>query len=96
MGDYFRVEVEELDRLALLLRQSRDDLLAALAELREVGPVSESGSAMLDRAGGEFSDGWASALGRIAEAAEQIENGLRDTRREYLASEEAIRASFGP
>lgn len=90
MGDHFTVEVEDLDRLLAQLHASQDDMRKALGALKEVGPKS-TGSEALDNACDEFHDSWDNAIQRIADGTEKIEDKLRTTKKNYEATEQAIR-----
>ncbi|MEV4557055.1 type VII secretion target [Kitasatospora sp. NPDC049285] len=93
MGDYFRVEVSELDRLLRQLKESRQEMREALSAMRDTGPKT-TGSKALDRACDDFDDSWQDAITRIAQGVEAIEGKLRETSRNYAETDEAIRAAF--
>ncbi|MCZ2524854.1 WXG100 family type VII secretion target [Streptomyces sp. HB2AG] len=90
MGDHFKVEVEDLDRLLKQLHSSQDDMRSALNALKEVGPKS-TGSEALDNACDEFHDSWDNAITKIADGTGQIEEKLKATKKNYEATEQAIR-----
>jgi signal transduction histidine kinase len=90
MGDHFSVEVQDLDRLLKQLHNSQDDMRKALGALKEVGPKS-TGSQALDNACDEFHDSWDTAIKKIADGTQQIEEKLRATKDNYEATEQVIR-----
>ncbi|MET9878433.1 WXG100 family type VII secretion target [Actinacidiphila glaucinigra] len=90
MGDHFKVEVQDLDRLLKQLHDSQDDMRKALGALKDVGPKS-TGSEALDNACDEFHDSWDNAIGKIADGTAQIEEKLKATKNNYEATEQAIR-----
>ncbi|WP_354638705.1 hypothetical protein [Kitasatospora camelliae] len=90
MGDYFRVEVNELDRLLKQLKQSQEDMRDALTAMRDTGPKT-TGSKALDRACDDFDDSWQDAITKIAQGTEAIEGKLEETRKGYMETEEAVR-----
>ncbi|MFJ3220478.1 WXG100 family type VII secretion target [Kitasatospora sp. NPDC086801] len=94
MGDYFRVEVNELDRLLQQLKHGQCDLRAALNAMRDIGPKS-TGSTSLDRACDDFHDSWHDAIKLISDGTAQIEDKLRETAKDYTETEQAIRDAFG-
>ncbi|WP_441246439.1 type VII secretion target [Kitasatospora sp. McL0602] len=93
MGDYFRVEVNELDRLLQQLQQSQDDLRTALDAMRDIGPKS-TGSKSLDHACDAFHDSWHDAIKLISDGTGKIEDKLRETAKDYTETEQAIRDAF--
>ncbi|MER8185783.1 type VII secretion target [Kitasatospora sp. NPDC094015] len=93
MGDYFRVEVQDLDRLLQQLKQSQEDLRSALNAMRDTGPKT-TGSKTLDHACDEFHDSWDDAIKKIADGTAQLEDRLTETRKGYAETEEAIRCAF--
>ncbi|WP_371494824.1 hypothetical protein OG871_06275 [Kitasatospora sp. NBC_00374] len=93
MGDYFRVEVDDLDRLLQQLKQSQEDLRSALNSMRDTGPKT-TGSKTLDHACDEFHDSWDDAIKKIADGTAQLEEGLKATRKGYAETEDAIRDAF--
>ncbi|MEV4611397.1 hypothetical protein AB0K43_02175 [Kitasatospora sp. NPDC049258] len=93
MGDYFRVEVQDLDRLLQQLKQSQEDLRSALDAMRDTGPRT-TGSKTLDHACDEFHDSWDDAIKKIADGTAQLEGRLQETRKGYAETEEAIRSAF--
>ncbi|MGK4585884.1 WXG100 family type VII secretion target [Kitasatospora sp. HPMI-4] len=94
MGDYFRVEVNELDRLLQQLHQSQDDLRTALKAMHDIGPKS-TGSSSLDHACDEFHSSWHDAIKLISDGTGQIEEKLRETADDYTGTEQAIRDALG-
>ncbi|MET9294314.1 type VII secretion target [Streptomyces sp. NPDC003077] len=90
MGGYFRIETQDIDRLLTQLKNSQSDMRSALTALKDVGPKS-TGSEALDNSCDEFHDSWDNAIKKIADGAEQIEEKLRATKKNYEATEEAIR-----
>jgi hypothetical protein len=90
MGDYFRVEVHELDRLLQQLSGGQSDLSTALNTMRDIGPKS-TGSKSLDHACDDFHDSWDDAIKLIADGIGQIEGKLRETAKDYTETEQAIR-----
>jgi Mg2+ and Co2+ transporter CorA len=89
VGDYFRVEVQQLDTLVNQLHQSQDDMRTALNAMRDTGPKT-TGSEALDNACEEFHDSWDDAIKKITDGTAQIEDGLCDTRAAYAETEQAI------
>lgn len=93
MGDHFRVEVEALSRLLGDLERSQEDLRTALKAMGDTGPRS-TGSSTLDHACDEFRDSWDDALKKISQGAERISEGLRQTKENYAATEQALHEAF--
>lgn len=93
MGDYFRVEVGELDRLTKQLKDSQQDMRDALHAMRDTGPKT-TGSKALDRACDDFDDSWQDAITRISQGIEALEGKLQETCRTYSETEQAIRDMF--
>ncbi|MEU0741713.1 type VII secretion target [Streptomyces sp. NPDC006134] len=93
MGDHFKVEVQDLDQLLKHLHESQEEMRKALSALKEVGPKS-TGSEALDNSCDEFHDSWDSAIKKIADGTEKIEEKLRLTKSNYEATEQAIREAM--
>ncbi|MEU7229919.1 type VII secretion target [Streptomyces chrestomyceticus] len=93
MGDHFQCEIHDLDRLLRQLHDSQTEMRTALAALKDVGPKS-TGSEALDNSCDEFHDSWDNAIKKIADGTEQIEEKLRSTKKNYEATEEAIREAL--
>ncbi|CAL9398717.1 hypothetical protein SUDANB6_01411 [Streptomyces sp. enrichment culture] len=90
MGDHFKVEVQDLDRLLKQLHDSQDEMRKALGALKDVGPKS-TGSEALDNACDEFHNSWDDAIRKIVDGTRQIEEKLKATKNNYEATEQAIR-----
>lgn len=93
MGDHFKVEVNDLDRLITELHNSQDDMRKALSALKDVGPKS-TGSEALDNACDEFHDSWDNTIKKIADSAQALEERLKQTKNNYEQTEQAIREAF--
>ncbi len=93
MGDYFRVEVSELDRLLQQLKQSQDDMRTALNAMRDTGPKT-TGSKSLDHACDDFHDSWQDAIKLMSDGTAQIEEKLRETTKDYSETDRAIAEAF--
>ncbi|KDN83942.1 hypothetical protein [Kitasatospora cheerisanensis] len=93
MGDYFRVEVSELDRLVKQLNDSQQDMREALRAMHETGPKT-TGSKNLDHACDDFNDSWQDAITRISQGVEALEGKLKETCKSYSETDEAIRDMF--
>jgi peptidoglycan hydrolase CwlO-like protein len=93
VGDHFKVEVNDLDRLIKELHNSQDNMRKALNALKDVGPKS-TGSEALDNACDEFHDSWDNAIKKIADGTQAIEERLKQTKNNYEQTEQAIRDAF--
>jgi len=93
MGEYFRVEVSELDRLVKQLKSSQQDMREALRAMRDTGPKT-TGSKNLDHACDDFNDSWQDAITRISQGVEALEGKLQETAKGYAETDEAIRGMF--
>jgi prefoldin subunit 5 len=89
MGDYFKVELQSLNKLLQQLHASQEEMRTALNALRDTG-VRTTGSGALDHACDEFHDSWDDAIKKIAEGTEQIESGLQLVCKTYADTEQAL------
>ncbi|MDH6128516.1 hypothetical protein [Kitasatospora sp. GP82] len=95
MGDFFRVEIGDLDRLLQQLQQSQQELHTALNAMRDTGPKT-TGSKALDHACDDFQHGWGDEIKMLAEGTEQISTGLNEVRKNYAESEQGINDALRP
>ncbi|GAA2238305.1 MULTISPECIES: hypothetical protein [Kitasatospora] len=95
MGDFFRVEISDLDRLLRQLVQSQQELNTALNAMRDTGPKT-TGSKALDHACNDFQNSWGDEIKMLAEGTEQIATGLDEVRKNYAESEQGIAGALRP
>ncbi|MGH9196555.1 MAG: type VII secretion target [Acidimicrobiia bacterium] len=93
MGDHLKVESQDLNRLLTQLHDSQSEMRNALNALEDIGPKS-TGSEALDNACEELHDSWDDAIDKIADGTDQIEELLRSTKKNYDATEQAIREAI--
>lgn len=93
MTGYYKVELQALAQLVTQLGECADDMRAAMEQLKDIGPKN-SGYAELEAACDEFQEKWGYGIGRIADAASGVTEGLSETRKVYQELEDRVRESF--
>lgn len=93
MAGYYRVQLEELNRLTRELSDCADDMRSAMKLLKDIGPKG-SGYEDLENACDDFQESWSYGIGQIADATSGITEGLTETRKVYQALEERTAEVF--
>jgi hypothetical protein len=75
------------------LDHAEDRMKSANGALRDTG-ARDLGSKDIDHAGAEFQDRWEYGIGKLAEAAGKMLEGLKATKKQYSDAESAISQYF--
>jgi hypothetical protein len=94
MPDGYRLSLSGMGKLIDQLAQAEDRMTKANNGLRS-STAQDLGSLVVDQAGGAFQDRWEYGIGKLAESARKMVDGLAATRKHYQDAEQAI-AQFFP
>jgi hypothetical protein len=93
MAGYYKVELDALTELTKSLSSCADDMRSAMKVLKDICPEG-SGYTELEAACADFQASWSYGIGKIADAAGGITDGLSRTCKAYQALEDQVSASF--
>jgi uncharacterized protein YukE len=88
-----RINVDGMKALINQLDQADDRMRDACARLNKVGPAG-LGTDGLDNACDDFQDDWGDGITRIADASNNLYEGLKKTLEAYEANEEQTSKGF--
>ncbi len=89
----FTIDPDRMKTLINRLDQVDDRMRGAQERLNKVGPKG-LGTDGLDNACDDFQDDWGDGIKRIAEASEQLHEGLKKTLESYQTTEQDLQTGF--
>ncbi|CAM4202931.1 hypothetical protein KIPE111705_44915 [Kibdelosporangium persicum] len=93
MPDGYRLELGGMGRLIDQLARAEERMTKANDNLR-ASSARDLGSLTVDQAGNAFQDRWEYGIGKLAECAGKMVEGLGATRKQYQQAEQAISEYF--
>jgi hypothetical protein len=93
MPEGYRLDVSGMNRLVDRLAEAEDRMTKANNALRGA-TAKDLGSFVLDRAGNDFRDRWEYGIGKLAESAEKVVEGLNATQKQYKDVDQATAQYF--
>lgn len=88
VGGGYTVRIDELGQLIDNLDMAAERITAANNESGAHGVLGDLGNEALSNAGISFEDEWEYGIGKLGEAAEEVTDGLTETRKNYQEVEE--------
>jgi hypothetical protein len=93
MPDGYRLDLGGMGRLIDQLANAEERMTKANNNLR-ASTASDMGSLNVDRAGSDFQDRWEYGIGKLAESAGKMVEGLAATRKQYQQADQATAQYF--
>jgi hypothetical protein len=93
MPDGYRLELGGMGRLIDQLAKAEDRMTKANNNLRN-STAGDMGSRNVDKAGNDFQDRWEYGIGKLAESAGKMVEGLDATRKQYQQADQATAEYF--
>jgi prefoldin subunit 5 len=89
VGDFFKVDVEALQRFMTSLRESGEHMESALDALKSIGGA-QIGTKNLDEAAGDFQDRWRYGLGQLKDKIAHTNGGVDKAHKAYQETEDGL------
>jgi hypothetical protein len=93
MPDGYRLELGGMGRLIDQLDRAEERMNRANDNLRD-SSAKDMGSFLIDQAGNAFQDRWEYGIGKLAECAGKMVEGLDATRKQYQQADQATAEYF--